>query len=414
MESVTVNGYNLDSCRIMARNNYPEIKRYELIENTKQFNLSNAAKGWIPQVTLSAQASWQSVTPTLPESFNNMMAAQGAKLNGLKKDQYRISVDINQQIWDGGVSRANRSIAEADANEQSATSDVELYSLDRRVDDLYFGILLLEERIEQTSLKITLLQSNLNRINSLVDNGVAMQVDADAVEAELLLAYQTLKQLEISKNSYRAMLEFFIGCKLHNGKLEKPIDIQVPDNIVKRPELHLFDAKSNALDLQKRIISVSTKPKFYAFIQGGYGYPSANYFESMITGSWKFNVVLGVKMLWNFGAYYTKNNNLKKIDITKQQIELQRDIFIFNTNLQIAMNNGEINRLRESVALDEKIVTLKRNIRISAEAKIQNGIIDTFQLLQKITDEADAMLNRSLHKIQLLQSIYEIKHTINQ
>lgn len=405
---------SLMECRELARQHYPEIKRYGLIDKTEQYNLSNAARSWIPQISLSAQASWQTTTPSLPEQFKAIMAQQGVTLNGLQKDQYKIAVDVNQNIWDGGLSQANKKLAETEAAEQRATSEVELYDLEKRIDDLYFGILLLDEREKQAHLKISLLKSNLVRIKGLYDNGVAMQSDVDAVEAELLSAEQTLSTVEASRTSFRTMLEIFIGQPLTDGKLQRPDATVIMQKESARPELKLFEAKNNSLEAQKELVNISTRPKFSAFAQAYYGYPSADYFKSMMTTDWKFNAIIGIRATWNISSFYTKSNNLNKIQTAQDQINLQRDIFLFNTNLQTVQEEGEIARLQETVKSDKRIMQLRNSVRKAAEAKIENGIINTHELLQKITEENMAMLNYSIHEIELLQIIYSLKHTLNQ
>ena len=175
----------LDECRTMARNHYPEIRKYGLIDQAEQYNLSNVAKAWLPQVTFSGQATYQSATPTYPQAFSKMMQANGIDMSGIEKDQYKVAVDVSQNIWDGGQYKANKAIAEAEAAEQRSRTDVSLYALQSRVDNLYFGILLLDERVVQTKSLIAVLESNLGRLRSFLKNGVAMQADVDAVEAEL-------------------------------------------------------------------------------------------------------------------------------------------------------------------------------------------------------------------------------------
>ena len=190
----SVGAQSLDECRRLARENYPEIRQYDLIAQTEQYNLSNASRAWIPQVALSAQATYQSATPTYPEAFNTILQANGVEMAGIRRDQYKVALDVSQNIWDGGQTKATKAIAEAEAKEQRSRVDVSLYNLQSRVDNLYFGILLLDERKAQTEALIEVLASNLARFQTYYKNGVAMQADVDAVEAELLSARQTLGQ----------------------------------------------------------------------------------------------------------------------------------------------------------------------------------------------------------------------------
>ena len=407
-------GQSLEECRHLAREHYPEIRQYDLIVQTEQYNLSNAARAWIPQVTLSGQATYQSATPTYPEAFNTILQANGIEMAGISRDQYKIAVDVSQHIWDGGKSRADKAIAKAEAEEQRSRVDVSLYDLQSRVDNLYFGILLLDERKAQTEVLIELLASNLARLQTYYKNGVAMQADVDAVEAELLAARQTLGQVESSRMSYRRMLEIFIGQPLTDDNLERPAMQQLQSRTLARPELALFEAQESILTAQRKAINVSLMPRFSAFAQVYYGYPGLDMFKSMVSSDLSFNAIAGVRVSWNIGAFYTKRNNLQKLNTAEKQIAVQRDVFLFNTQMQTTQDDGEIARLRQTITDDSRIVELRRRVRMAAESQLKNGVIDATDLLRKISDETAAALARSTHEIELLQSIYRLKTTLNQ
>lgn len=407
-------GQSLEECRHLAREHYPEIRQYDLIAQTEQYNLSNAARAWIPQVTLSGQATYQSATPTYPEAFNTILQANGVEMAGVSKDQYKVAVDVSQHIWDGGKSKADKAIAEAEAEEQRSRVDVSLYDLQSRVDNLYFGILLLDERKAQTEALIEVLASNLARLQTYYKNGVAMQADVDAVEAELLTARQSLGQVESSRASYRRMLEIFIGQPLAADNLERPAMQLLQSRTSARPELALFEAQESKLEAQRKAINASLMPRFSAFAQGYYGYPGLDMFKSMVSSAWTPNAIIGVRMSWNIGALYTKKNNLEKLNAAEKQIAVQRDVFLFNTQMQITQDDGEITRLRQAIADDSRIVELRRRVRMAAESQLENGVIDATDLLRKITDETSASLARSTHEIELLQATYRLKTTLNQ
>lgn len=403
----------LEACQQLACDHYPEIRQYDLIRQSEQYDLSNAARSWLPQVSFSAQATWQNRVPEFPSALSGMLDQAGVSLRGLDKDQYKVALEVNQTIWDGGQSQADRRVIEATADEHRQATEVDLYAVKGRVNDLYFGILLLEERLGQTDLTIALLQSNLDKVRSLVTNGVAMQTDADAVEAELLSVQQQRVQIEASRESYRRMLELFIGQRLAE-RLERPELVEAVSGESARPELAWIDAQQERLAAQELSVKSATRPRFGVFAQGYYGYPGLDYFAGMISTDWTWNALIGVKMSWNFGAYYTKKNRLSNLRVAKQQLDIQRDVFLFNTDLQVAEEQGNISRLRRALADDDRIVALRRSVREAAESKLRNGVIDTNDLLRKITDEASARSARSLREVELLKAICELKYTINR
>ncbi len=403
----------LEACQQLACDHYPEIRQYDLIRQSEQYDLSNAARSWLPQVSFSAQATWQNRVPEFPSALSGMLDQAGVSLRGLDKDQYKVALEVNQTIWDGGQSQADRRVIEATADEHRQATEVDLYAVKGRVNDLYFGILLLEERLGQTDLTIALLQSNLDKVRSLVTNGVAMQTDADAVEAELLSVQQQRVQIEASRESYRRMLELFIGQRLAE-RLERPELVEAVSGESARPELAWIDAQQERLAAQELSVKSATRPRFGVFAQGYYGYPGLDYFAGMVSTDWTWNALIGVKMSWNFGAYYTKKNRLSNLRVAQQQLDIQRDVFLFNTDLQVAEEQGNISRLRRALADDDRIVALRRSVREAAESKLRNGVIDTNDLLRKITDEASARSARSLREVELLKAIYELKYTINR
>ncbi len=411
---MSLQAQSLEECRRLAKEHYPEIRQYNLIKLTEQYNLSNAARAWIPQIVISGQATYQSDTPTFPDAFDAVFAANNVDMTGLRKDQYKVGIDISQNIWDGGQSKAERAIAKAEAAEQESRVNMSLYDLQSRVDNLYFGILLLDERVAQTEAQMSILESNLSRMRAFLKNGVAMQSDVDALEAELLTARQTLRQIISSRASYRRMLEIFIGQNLTTDKLEKPAMVSVASRYSARPELALFDAQENKLAAQRKLINSALSPRFGLFAQFYYGYPGFDMFKSMTSDDWTPNGIVGVRMAWNIGALYTRKNNLNKLNVIEKQLGIQRDIFLFNTQIQSTQDDGEIIRLRKALEDDERIVELRRSIRVAAESQLENGVIDATELLSKIADETTAMLNRSTHEIELLQATYRLKTILNQ
>lgn len=404
----------LEECHRLAKENYPEIKRYELIDKSEQYNIKNALMAWAPQINISGQATYQSATPTYPEVFDAFLALSGIDMLGIDKFQYKAAIDVNQTIWDGGYSKANLDIAKADAKAERKQNEIALYDLQSRVNDIYFGVLLLEERKAQTENLIEILESNLNRMRVYQRNDIAMQSDVDAIEVELLSAKQNLAQITSSLKSFRQMLEIFIGQKLKDEKLQRPAMIQIANQTSNRAELQLFDLQKEKLSSQRKVINSSLMPHFSLFGQVYYGYPGLDMFKSMIENSPDLNAIAGIRMSWNLGGFYTRKNSLNKLSIAERQIEIQKDVFLFNTSLQLSQNNSEIERLKQALEDDEKIIDLRRSIRIAAESKMENGLIDATELLQKINEESISLINRSQHEIELLQNIYKIKQTLNQ
>ena len=404
----------LEECVKLAQDNYPLIRKYDLLNQTKAVNLSDINKSWLPQINVYGQGTVQNETPTFPESLAGLISQTGMSISGLNEWQYKIGADINQSIWDGGVSKTERKIERAEDTERRTALDVRLYAIRERVENLYFGILLIEEQAEQTRNMQTLLQSNLDKLRTMFENGTAMQSDVDMVEAQYLSTSQQLIQAESTAKSYRKVLEIFTGESLAGQELVKP-DASIPQDLLPaRPELRYFEAQLQTNEARNASITASTMPKIGLFAQTYYGYPGFDYFESMMNRDLSFNMLAGVKVSWNIGAFYTKKNNRRKLRLSSDNIAVERDEFLFNTNMQTRSQLDHIDELRAVMKENDRIVELRTNVRKAAESQLDNGVIDATALLAKLTDEKQARLTASYHEIQLLQSIYQLKYTLNK
>ena len=404
----------LEECVKLAQDNYPLIRKYDLLEQTKDVNLSDIHKSWLPQINVYAQGTVQNETPSFPESLTELISQTGTSISGLNEWQYKIGVDLSQNIWDGGASKSQRRMERAEDTERKAALDVQLYAIRQRVEGLYFGILLIEEQAEQTRAMHSLLQSNLDKLQAMLDNGTALQSDVDMVEAQCLGTAQQLTQAESTAKSYRKVLEIFTGKSIAGQELVRP-DATLPQDLLPdRPELRHFEAQLQANEARNASITASLMPRIGLFAQAYYGYPGLDYFESMMNRDLSFNLLAGVKVSWNIGAFYHKKNDRQKLRLSSDRIAVERDVFLFNTSMQTRSQLDRIDELKAVMAKDDRIVELRQNVRMAAESQLDNGVIDATALLTKLTDEKQARLNASYHEIQLLQSIYQLKYTLNQ
>ena len=400
----------LDECQQLAQENYPLIKRYDLIQQTTDYNVSNIAKGWLPQVSALAQATYQSDVMTLPDALQGMLAQQGYDVKGLKKDQYRIGVDVNQTVWDGGAIGVQKQMTRLQGEVQTAQTDVELYAIRQRVNDLYFGILLLDKKLQLNADFQTLLQSNLNKLSSMYKHGTAMLSDVNLIKVEKLKAEQQCTELTSSRQSLLRMLGLFIG--------KEVTDVTMPAEILvaaenKRPELTLFDNQLRLIDAQEQMLNSRLMPRVSAFAQGFYGYPGYDQFDAMFNHDWKLNGMVGLRVTWNIGSLYTRKNDRAKLQAQRDLIENGRETFLFNNSLQQTQQNENIAKWRKLMSEDDEIVNLRGQVRKSAESKLTHGIIDINNLLQEITRENQAKIDRSTHEVLMLKETYDLKYTTN-
>ena len=403
----------LEKCQEMAQQNYPLIKQYDLIGETTRYTVDNIRKEWLPQVSATAQTTWQNAVSALPDALTGMMATTGNKPEGMNKLQYRAGVDVNQLVWDGGRLHRQGEMARLQGKVESAQAAVSMYEIKQRVNELFFGILLVDEQLIINTDLQALLQSNENKFSAMLKNGVVLASDVDKIKAERLHAVQQHTDLQAMKRSLQRMLALFCGTPAIDELVRPPLITAVEASPNNRPEIRLIESQLLMTDMQEQMLKTQLMPRLNAFAQGFYGYPGFNMFEDMMRRNLSFNALVGLRLSWNIGSLYTYKNNRKKLDLQRQQAENNREIFIFNNRLEQTRKSEQINRLAQLRKSDDEIVTLRTAVRKAAEAKLEHGIIDTNNLLEEITHENNAKTNRSIHEIEQLKAIYELKNITN-
>ncbi|HPR32664.1 MAG TPA: TolC family protein [Prolixibacteraceae bacterium] len=404
----------IETCQEKARNNYPQIKQYGLIEQSEAYSLSNANKGYLPQVVFSAQATYQSDVTAIPEGLSDIlsqMTGQKVEIASIEKDQYKVVADVNQIVWDGGVIRSQKENIKASSEIEKQKLEVDLYTIKDRVNQLFFGILALNELITQTDLLQKELQINYDKVQAYIQNGVANQSDADIIRVEQLKANQRKAELLATQKSYKEMLSAMIGDNsVVADSLVKPgynsFKNELSNN---RPELKLFEAQTNFYSSQESIIKSGSLPKVGLFAQGGYGNPGLNMFEPGFTPYY----ILGARLSWNIASLYTQKNNLSKIAISKQNIDIQKETFLYNTNLKISQQDNEIEKIKKLIKNDDEIIELRSRIKKTAEVKVDQGTLTVTDLIREINAENSAIAEKTLHEINLLLAVYNLKNTTN-
>ncbi len=397
-------GLTLEQCRAMARDNYPAIKQFGIVEHSRDFTVSNAAKAYLPQVSLSARATYQSDVTKIPVEI------LGLNIKGLPKDQYDVSLTINQSVYDGGDVSSRKRIANAQGEVDLNKVNVTMYEINERVEQLYFGILLLDEQIRQAELLHEDLGLSLGTVNGMLRNGLASKPDVDAVEVERLKVEQSRIGMETTRSAYLKMLGIFIGRDIPDDEeLAVPHDMEATVTRNNRPELALYDARERLLDERLKSLDVQLRPRVGVFLQGGYGNPALNMLKNGFDTYYK----IGATLTWNFGSLYTRGNDKRKIETERRAVEADRETFLFNSDLQSRLQEGTIDGLRKQIVQDDKIIALREGIRSKSETKVANGTETVNEMLRDINAVSEARLSKAVHKIQLLQEIYKLKNINN-
>ena len=405
-------GQTLEECQRAAEQNYPLIRQYGLIEKTTQLTLANLQKGWLPQVSATAQATYQSDVASWPDGMKSMMQGMGINMKGLKKDQYRVGVDISQTVYDGGAISSQKQIAQEQEQVQLAQTEVSLYQVKKRVNEMYFSLLMLEEQMQLNRDLQELLSGNERKLESMVKRGTAAESDWLNVKAERLNVMQQATTLESSQQMLKEMLSTFCGLEVKD--VQKPDGASLLSATGQRPELKLFDAQLRLADAQEKSLDAALKPRFGLFAQGYYGYPGLNMFEDMMRHQWSLNGIIGARITWNIGALYTRRNDKAKLQQQRLLTESNREVFLFNNRLEQIQQNQEIARYRKLMTDDEEIIQLRSAVRKAAESKLAHGIIDVNDLVREINQENAARVQQKMHELEMLKQIYDNAYTKGQ
>lgn len=403
----------LEECQRAAEQNYPLIRQYGLIEKTTSLNVANIQKGWLPQVTASAQATLQTDVTAFPDKLQTVFQQTGITMDGLKKDQYRVGIDVQQTVYDGGNIKSQKEIARRQGELQSRQNEVTMYNVRKSVNEMYFSLLLVDEQIRLNADLQTVLEGNEKKLAAMLKGGTASESDWQNVKAERLNVVQKMTGLQSQRTALARMLSIFCGIEV-NGLVKPEMPENMNPSINLRPKLKALDAQLRLTDAQERALDAAMMPRLGVFAQGYYGYPGYNMFEDMMSRKFSWSGMIGARLTWNIGALYTRKNDKAKLQVQRETTEVNRERFLFDNNLEQIEQNENISRYRQMMTDDEEIISLRSSIRKAAESKLAHGIIDVNDLVREINSENKARVEQCIHEIEMLKEIYDLKITIGE
>lgn len=391
----------LDECKTSARDNYPAVKQYRLIELSRDYTVNNASKAWLPKVSVAAGA----VAMT---DLTEKMATGAA--TDISNEIYGAMLQVNQTIYDGGTTSARKRVTRAEADVEKGRLDVTMYDINSRVEEIFFGILTIDEKLKQIRLLQNDLELSMRTVNGMINGGLANLSDKDAIKVEQLKASQQESSLTTSRDAYVRMLAAFTGKDMPSStQFEKPSDTITPSYGTitnRRPELEYYSARLRLLDEQRHTLDTKLRPQISFFGAAVYH----NRINDLLKNG---TLAAGVTLSWNIGALYTRKNDIRNIETQKLQTESQRETFLLNTRMQNENSYGNINGLKKQIALDDEIITLRENIRQTTEKKVENGTETVNELLRHINSVSEARQAKAMHEIVLIRELYSLRHTNN-
>lgn len=393
----------LQETQQLAKENYPLIKRNGLIEKTKAYTLENIAKGWLPQINVVGQATYQNEVTQLPFTLPN------SSVEPLSKDQYKVYADIQQTVYDGGLISNQKKLAKIQSETEIQKNEVELDKLEERINQIYFGILQSQEQLLQTEITKNDLENGLKKANTQLQYGTILRSQVDVLKAQLIgLEQREIEVQSLRKNLIETLSLFTKKDFNENTVFQKPEKLLLTSEN-NRTELKLFSLQQKLLETQKSLVESKNLPKLGAFFQGGYGKPGFN----MLRNEFDIFYIGGLRLQIPISGYYTKKNDLALLNTQQQDLEIQKENFLFNQNFFTIRNNEELDKLQKLIQKDEELIVLRQSIKKASLAQLENGVINTSDYLREVNAEEQARIQKTTHEIQFLLIQYNQKAQFN-
>lgn len=388
--AIAQNSISLQECYDFAIVNYPLAKQSHLLDSQNQLEREVISTSKLPQLNLDAQATYQSDVIEIP--------IPNSAIEPLNKDQYRVTVSATQLIYDGGVRNAtlNSKLAQLKTNQKQV--EINLYQLKQKINQLYFSILLSQETTSLLKTKEAQLQAKLEEVASGIKYGVLLPTSSDILKAEMLKLDQQLLEIDSNRSVLIETLSRIIdkpldaSTKFSNSLVETNIRSEL-----KRPELELFQLKKEEIEQNESLIAKKNSPKLLGFATGGYGNPGLN----MLDNSFQPFYIVGVKINWNVFDWNANKKQRESLSIGKDLVDSETETFKLNTNIELNQQLKEIEKIKAFIVSDQKIIALRKDILLSADSQLKNGIITSSAYITELTNLYEDENTLVKHKIQL-------------
>jgi outer membrane protein TolC len=407
VSSQTVTGLSIDSCYLKARRNFPIVKQFGLIEKTKNYSLDNVSKGYLPQVTIGGQATYQSdvTQPTL----NSSLPGGGTTplFETISKDQYKIYGEAVQPITELFTLSNQKDLVEKNSEIEKQKLEVELYRLRERIDQVFFGMLLIDQQISQVELMKKDIQTGIDKTNAAIANGITLKSNLYLLQAEMLKADQRTIELQAARKSYADVLSLFIAEPITESTIIEKPELPKFSAVISRPEIEMYEIQKQVFDIQGNIVNARNLPRFSLFLQSGVGRPALN----MLSNDFDFYYLGGLRLNWSLSSFYTSRKEKEILGFNQSSMDIQKETFLFNTNLTVKQQFNEAAKIESLIQTDSEIIKLRENIKTIAQSQLANGVISVNDYVSFVNAEDQARQNLLLHQTQLLMVLYNNRTT---
>lgn len=383
----------LDFCHKRAVEVWPLAIQKSLYEKASGLENENFDKNYLPQFDLNGRATYQSEVTKVEVNM------PGVDIPSPDKDMYDLYLGLNQLIWDGGITRSQKDLEQADLEISKQQVEVELYQVKGRVNGIFYKILLYQQSRDLLEVNRKTVSGKLQELESAIRHGVMLQSDADALQAQILEIDKKVAEINSDLAAHYRMLGQMLEMEIPKSTalLMPDPEVHTQSFVNLRPEYQLMEMQKNRLELSKEMVSASYMPKFSGFGKLGYGKPGLN----MLSDKFDSYYYVGVGLQWDILNWNKQKNQKKILDVRQEIIEAQRKTFDRNINIQVTDDLAEIRKFEQLMEKDQQIIDLRERITETASSKLDNGTITSSQYLDEVNRETRARLDLEMHRIQL-------------
>lgn len=393
---------SIEQCYEWSKSNYPFTRQIAIIDKTTEYNINNASSGNLPQISLNGQATYQSAVTELP------IEMPGLAIPTIDKDQYKAYVDVYQPLTNFRSVKNQKKILETNGEIEKQQLEVDYLKLKDRINQIYFGTLLISEKNKQLRIIQSDIDSALVRVQAAIENGTATLTDKQLLNVERISLDQQIDENQANQLAFLRMLSILTGKEITPAtKLLRPQSASLNTSL-NRPELKIFSLQSQNIYFQKKQLNHTLIPNMGLFVQGGYGRPALNF----LSNDFEFYYIGGVKFNWNISALYNLKNNKRSLSLANDKIAAQKEIFLLNTKLTQSQQSAEIGKYQRLVESDKQIISIRESVVNTAKLQLENGLITTIDYVKNLNDLNRAKQMMLLHETQLLLAQQNYKNTI--
>lgn len=399
----------IEDCYLMAEKNYPMLRQKGILDSILQLKIKNWNNNYLPQMSINAQITYQSdVTQiSMPEvtmpAIENMppQKIQMESPDPMSKDQYKISFDINQLLYDGGNTKINKQLEQLNYKIDQKNIDIELYHLKDRVNTFFLAILLYQENEALLQIIKNDLNEKFKKIETQIANGASMPVNANILRAELLKIEIQLEECLQNKKLYLNMLNIITNDNFQTTHQFEQPQVELTNYAKnKRLELELFTLQQQKLHQTSGLFNTRTMPKVFAFMQSGYGKPAFN----MLSNEFDYFYLIGAKFSWNIWNWRQNQRDKQIINFQSNIIQTQSEIFDLNQKILLQKEIADIAKYSSIITKDDELISVRKQISETYAAMLDNGVITSTEYITEVNNQLQAELNKKIHEIQLIKA----------